>query len=56
MLLVAAVWFGTLDYRKLADPDEGRYAEIPREMLADADFVTPRLNGFKHFDKPPLTR
>src|SRR5436190_13867352 len=53
-LLLAAVWFGTLDMRKLVRPDEGRYAEIPREMVATGDWLTPRLNAIKYFEKPPL--
>ena len=38
--------------RPLAAPDEGRYVEIPREMALSGDYVTPRLNGFKYFEKP----
>ncbi len=53
-LLMAVVWFGNLDYRKLVRPDEGRYAEIAREMAASGDWVTPRLNGIKYFEKPAL--
>lgn len=54
LVLFTAVWFGTLEYRKLIKPDEGRYAEIAREMAVTGDFVTPRLNGIKYFEKPPL--
>lgn len=54
LLAVALVWFGNLEYRKLFHPDEGRYAEIPREMAATGDWVTPRVNGIKYFEKPPF--
>ncbi|HUS24667.1 MAG TPA: phospholipid carrier-dependent glycosyltransferase [Candidatus Binatia bacterium] len=52
--LVAVAWFATIGYRDLADPDEGRYSEISREMVATGDWVTPRLDGLKYFEKPPL--
>jgi len=54
LTVFALIWFGTLDYRKLVKPDEGRYAEIPREMVASGDWTTPRLNGIKYFEKPAL--
>ncbi len=53
-LLLGLLWFLLLGYRDLIDPDEGRYAEIPREMVASGDWVTPRVDGFKYFEKPAL--
>ncbi len=54
LIAVALIWFSNLEYRTLIKPDEGRYAEIPREMVASGDWVTPRLNDLKYFEKPPL--
>ncbi|MDQ2963854.1 MAG: glycosyltransferase family 39 protein, partial [Pseudomonadota bacterium] len=54
LLVFTLLWFANLDYRRLVHPDEGRYAEIPREMVASGDWVTPRLNGIKYFEKPAL--
>jgi len=51
---LAVLWFATLDARRLVHPDEGRYAEIAREMASTGDWVTPRLNDLKYFEKPPL--
>ncbi|GHD60977.1 phospholipid carrier-dependent glycosyltransferase [Jeongeupia chitinilytica] len=54
LISFAVLWFSTLGYRKLISPDEGRYAEIGREMLTSGDWLTPRLNGIKYFEKPIL--
>jgi 4-amino-4-deoxy-L-arabinose transferase-like glycosyltransferase len=59
MFCVAAIfgtvlWFALLAQRPLFDPDEGRYAEIPREMLSGGDWVIPHLNALVYLEKPPL--
>lgn len=54
LAVVLLIWFAPLDYRHLVKPDEGRYAEIPREMAASGNWLTPRLNDIKYFEKPAL--
>jgi len=55
LTLFLCVLFGMmLGCRALSVPDEGRYSEIPREMLWFHDFITPHLDGIKYFEKPPL--
>ncbi len=53
LLLTAVIWLEPAG-SFLAEPDETRYAEIPREMLAAGDLLVPRLNGVPYFEKPPL--
>jgi 4-amino-4-deoxy-L-arabinose transferase-like glycosyltransferase len=55
LALILSIFFSyDLGVRPFANPDEGRYVEIPREMVATGDYVTPRLNSLKYFEKPPL--
>ncbi|MBP0597006.1 glycosyltransferase family 39 protein [Herbaspirillum sp. LeCh32-8] len=54
LILFLLVWFWMLGARVLVPTDEGRYAEMAREMVASQDWITTRLNGIKYFEKPPL--
>lgn len=54
LLASAALFFLPLSSRALWNSDEGRYAEIAREMLELKDWVSPHLNYVLYFEKPPL--
>lgn len=51
---LTAIWFLLAAGRPLSNPDEGRYAEIPREIVVSGDWVTPRLNDLAYLEKPPF--
>ncbi len=53
LLLPAAFFYPTLGFH-LLEPDEGRYAQIPKEMLTHGAWVVPTLQGEPYLDKPPL--
>jgi len=51
---IAAFYLWGLGSLPLVGPDEPRYAQVAREMLARRDFITPTLGGLPWFEKPPL--
>jgi 4-amino-4-deoxy-L-arabinose transferase-like glycosyltransferase len=53
LILPGALLYPCLSFH-LFEPDEGRYAEIPREMLSRGEWVVPSLEREPYLDKPPL--
>ena len=54
VLFCYVFFFHGLGSYSLKEPDEGRYAEIPREMNELGDYTVPHLNYVRYFEKPPL--
>lgn len=53
-LLAVVALFSFLGSGGLNEPDEGRYAEIGREMAEGDSWLIPHLNGIPQFQKPPM--
>jgi 4-amino-4-deoxy-L-arabinose transferase-like glycosyltransferase len=54
LLVASCMFFAGIGRLALIEPDEGRNAEVAREMLAKGDWVTPHFNNFSYLDKPPV--
>jgi len=54
LLVAACMFFVAIGRLALIEPDEGRNAEVAREMLAKGDWITPHFDNFSYLDKPPV--
>jgi 4-amino-4-deoxy-L-arabinose transferase-like glycosyltransferase len=54
VIIACLLYLPRLGAAALWEPDEGRYAEIAREMLVSGDYLTPRDDWVRYFEKPPL--
>ena len=53
-LFAGVLIFGRLGSLPLLDPDEGRNAEVAREMATTGRWLVPTYNGLPYLDKPAL--
>ena len=54
IILYLGLYILPLPFRPLTIPDEFRYAEIPREMIASGNWSSSHLNGLHYFEKPVM--
>ena len=54
LVLFSFLYLVPLQTRPLFIQDETRYAEVPREMITNGDWVVPRINGLRYFEKPVM--
>ncbi|MGH9327421.1 MAG: glycosyltransferase family 39 protein [Terriglobia bacterium] len=52
LVVAAGLFFIGLGRLPLLEPDEGRNAEVAREMLKTHDWITPHYDGLPYLDKP----
>jgi 4-amino-4-deoxy-L-arabinose transferase-like glycosyltransferase len=50
----AILFFAGLGRLPLLEPDEGRNAEVGREMMVSGDWITPHYDSFVYLDKPAV--
>lgn len=53
-LVAVGLYFVGLDHAPFLDPPEGFHASIARTMMQTGDWLTPRVDGVRYFDKPPV--
>jgi len=54
ILLFLTIYIVPLGIRPVIIPDEDRYGEVPREMIASGNWIAPHLNGVRYFEKPVM--
>jgi 4-amino-4-deoxy-L-arabinose transferase-like glycosyltransferase len=54
VLLTACLYLSTTTNRGVIDYDEGHYSQAALNMAVSGDWVTPRVNGVRFLEKPPL--
>ncbi len=54
LFFIFLTFFFGLGHYAIANINEGLYAEIPREMIINKNFIIPTLNFVPYLEKPPL--